>query len=551
MRDTLGWASGKTILAHLGFLVAYMVLFHLSNIFPTTDLRSTPWNPEAGIAVAAGAFLGWSAVPMIAVANFLGHQLEGSAFAIGWDAIAAVMHALIFAGTGALRHDTIRALNNATVAAVLRFLGLAFVITALSAIVRLAIAMAAMHLSPAYLLTYIVALSVGNLIGITTIVPMFFAIQTPAEVGRYLSRWPVFLGFWLGAILVISFIVFGLKRIDEFKFFYLVFIPVIALAVKGGFVAAVPSIVISDISMIAIMFWRDFEPSTATELQVLMISLSITGLILGAAISERQGVSRLLEESYARLQESQASLLHATRISLASEMAAALAHELNQPLSSIRNFVRSVRRNLDKGNVDEERIKSDIDAAVKQVDAAANLIKKTRHFLEKGEVSFVDVDLGQLLDVCIELVDPELKKSQISISVSLPPSLSKVSANPLQLQQVILNLVRNAKESIVEGNAMLREIIIEVRAHSRPGHIEVSVSDSGPGISEEIRPMLFKPLKSSKKDGLGLGLSLCSTIILAHGGDLWCDQGRRSGARFVFTIPITPSKPDEWQSLTS
>jgi two-component system sensor kinase FixL len=109
----------------------------------------------------------------------------------------------------------------------------------------------------------------------------------------------------------------------------------------------------------------------------------------------------------------------------------------------------------------------------------------------------------------------------------------------MQIQQVVLNLVRNAKEAILDGRSKARRIELSVSLESRPGHVEIAVTDSGPGISPEVKAMLFKPLKSSKDNGLGLGLSLSNTIVTSHGGDIWYDEAASGGARFAFTLPLS------------
>jgi C4-dicarboxylate-specific signal transduction histidine kinase len=312
---------------------------------------------------------------------------------------------------------------------------------------------------------------------------------------------------------------------------------VIAFAAKDGFLGAATSILVSDVAMIGILYLRDFESSTATELQLLMISLSVTGLILGAAVSERSRMAAQLDESNARLRDSQNSLMQASRISLASEMAAALAHELNQPLTAIRNYVRSVRRNLEKPKMRQSAIKADIDLAVQQVDVAASLLRATRTFLEKGEIRFEQLNLKELVKTCFELVEPELRHAGIEWQVTMPETLPPVRGNSVQIQQVILNLVKNAKEAINDGQAEARMIEFEASTNTRPGYVEFTVADSGPGLSAGVRDMLFKPLRSSKPEGLGLGLSLCNTIITAHGGEIWLVESIASRTKFAFTLP--------------
>jgi two-component system sensor kinase FixL len=264
-------------------------------------------------------------------------------------------------------------------------------------------------------------------------------------------------------------------------------------------------------------------------------------LILGSVVSERSRLSSELIKSHDKLRESQSALIQASRVSLVSEMATALAHELNQPLSSVRNYVRAIQRMLERPRVDRERVRDVIGQAVVQIDSASSLIQQTRRFLRRGEVHLERADLRQIIMMSIELVRPELRRTSIILKTDLPDYIPAVSANAIQIQQVIVNLLRNARDSIVDSASDLREIRISASTRGRPGFVEVAVSDSGPGIADEIRPRLFRPFQSSKPEGLGLGLSLCSSIVSAHGGELWLDEQVNGRTRFIFTLKFHQS----------
>jgi signal transduction histidine kinase len=136
------------------------------------------------------------------------------------------------------------------------------------------------------------------------------------------------------------------------------------------------------------------------------------------------------------------------------------------------------------------------------------------------------------------LVRRELHKASIGLTIEMPASQLLVLGNEPQLQQVILNLFRNAKEAIAETASQKHVIQIVVSQITRPGHVELAISDSGPGVPENIRPLLFQPLTSSKPHSLGLGLALCNSIIHNHGGEIWHDPGIVGVTRFAFTLPL-------------
>lgn len=527
----------RTILLHLLVLAAFIGLSRLSSVFQMTELRSTPWNPETGLVVAAGLLLGRPAILTLAAAIFISTKVSGWPLPGFWEYVSAVVRALVFAGTASAMAPFLLRSAVPSLQTILLFLGYSAAVTAAYAAARLMLLWFSIQIEPSYLLQYTRTLSVGNLLGILTVVPLFMVTEKSLGIAAYIRTWTAFQCVALGGLVAVSFTVFGMKETDEFKFFYLIFIPVIVFAVRDGYVAAAFSVFLSDVLMIGILYWRDFESSTATELQLLMLSLSATGLLLGTAISDRSRAVEELKQSHLRLQESQNALLHASRLSLASEMAAALAHELNQPLSSVRNFIRAVRRRLEFDGFDRDAVKSDIDAAVDQVDSAASLLRSTRSFLERGSVQRGPLSLQRLIMRCGQLVSPELRQAGISLILEDMRAIPPVICNEVQIQQVLLNVIRNAKEAITASNAPLREIRIKVSATARPGCVEVSVEDTGPGVSPELRPLLFHPLQSSKPGGLGLGLSLCSTIIRSHGGEFWLDETSANGARFVCTLP--------------
>jgi two-component system sensor kinase FixL len=529
----------RALLLHVALFAALLLLLRLSALFQTTELRSTPWHPESGLAVGAGFLMGWSAVPTTALAFLVSTRLWGWPLPGQWDLISAMLRALVFCGAACAAAPMLRRLPIPSLQTVLLFFGFSAVLTAAYALVRLAVLWFSIGLEPAYVLPYTVTLSIGNLLGILTLGPLFMMASPVTELTHYFRRWTGFQAVMLVSLIAVAFIVFGVRGVDEFKFFYLIFLPVIAFAVRDGYVAAAFSVLVSDLLMMAILYGRDFGSSSATELQFLMLSLSMTGLLLGAAISDRAFVVNELENSHLRLQESQAALLQASRLSLASEMAAALAHELNQPLSSIRNFIRSARRRLDADSLDVPALREGMDAAVGQVDSAADLLRSTRKFLERGSVQREPLKLDGLLSRCAELVRPELRRAGITLIIKNMSSLPAVVCNEVQIQQVVLNVIKNAREAIIAGDSASRRIVIEGSAGNRPGFVELAISDTGPGISPDIKPLIFHPLQSSKPEGLGLGLSLCSTIIRSHGGEFWFDQDAASGARFLFTLPIS------------
>ena len=528
------------IAVHTALFLVFLPLTYLSTIFELTELRATPWKPETGIAVAAGLLLGRPAMVSMAAAIFVSTKLWGWPLPGVWEYVSALLRAGVFVGFASVAAPYLMRYPQPTLQTIIAFLGFSVAVTLIYAPARGALLWVSDGIDPDYLFNYSVTLSIGNLLGILTVVPLFLATGKAEGIVAYLRSWSFFHSAALLALVVTSMLVFATPEINHFKFFYLIFVPVIVFSIRDGYAAAAFSVLLSDLLMLGILYARDFQSSTVAELQVLMLSLSVTGLLLGTAISERAHALAERERSHLRLQESQAALLQASRLSLASEMAAALAHELNQPLTSVRNYIRAVRRRLDSAEFNSSTLKSDIDAAVSQVDEAASLIRSTRGFLQRGNIQLSPTELEPLISSCAELVVPELRRAGIALEKADMSKLPPVVCNKVQIQQVVMNIVRNAKEAIVLGNPRQRAISIKASASVRPGFLEVAIADSGPGVAPEMKRLLFQPLHSSKPEGLGLGLSLCNTIIRSHGGEFWLDDRVTSGARFVFTLPCSP-----------
>jgi two-component system, LuxR family, sensor kinase FixL len=495
-----------------------------------------------GLAFAAGLTLGRPAIATVAICMFVNTRLWGWSLPGAWEYISAALQALLFTGSAVALKPWLMADVESRVQIVIRLLIASVGVTLIYALLRLVVLWQSVGIEPAYLLSYTATLSIGNLIAMVTLIPFVLAAGGVSAWKNYFLRWAGIQWILLGSLMIASFLVFGISEVDQFKFFYLVFVPVIAFAVKDGLRGAALSIFLSDAVMLFILYWRTYEASTVAELQFLMLSLSATGLFLGAAVSDRERAVEQLAETHLNLQESQSALLQASRLSLASEIAAALAHELNQPLSSIRNYVRAVKRRLASGDADAGAVHSDIDAAVVQVDAAAALLRSTRRFLERGGAHQERFDLGTVVHSSLALMEPELRKAGIDLNIHGPLPNCTVRCNEVQIQQVILNLLRNAKDAMTMAGKRRGKIVVSISLVNRPGFAEVSVSDQGPGVPPELQPILFQPLKSAKPDGLGLGLSLCSSIVRSHGGELWLAGSSPDGATFVFTLPVLQSE---------
>ena len=235
-----------------------------------------------------------------------------------------------------------------------------------------------------------------------------------------------------------------------------------------------------------------------------------------------------------RMKALQAELVHFSRLSSVGTMASALAHELNQPLTVVTNYLEAARDLLDAP--DEETMKMVQEAlseAAKQSVRAGQIVRKLRDYVSRGEVEKRPTDLVPLLGDAVALVQTEMSTATSAISVSVAESTPHVMIDPIQIQQVIINIVRNA----IEAMGTQIDPKIEIRAMiGGNGMVLVTIEDNGPGIDREVSEHLFRPLASSKSTGMGLGLSICRTIVEAHGGTIEAMPAGDTGTRFAFTL---------------
>lgn len=250
-------------------------------------------------------------------------------------------------------------------------------------------------------------------------------------------------------------------------------------------------------------------------------------------LSERQ-------EQQQRLQSVQAELLHVSRLSAAGEMASALAHELNQPLTAIASSVRAAIRMLQdqpEGTL-PPRAAEAMERAAAQSLRAGQIVRRLREFVLKGEVDQQLMELTPLIEEAAALALVGARQLGVQVSFRLDPTPIAVAVDRIQIQQVLLNLIRNAIDAMTEmpDEAARREMVI---SSSRPdgSSVEVAVADTGPGLAPEVAAKLFEPFVTSKPGGMGVGLSISRSIIETHGGRLWAEPDPAGGTIFRFTLP--------------
>ena len=222
------------------------------------------------------------------------------------------------------------------------------------------------------------------------------------------------------------------------------------------------------------------------------------------------------------------------------EMASTLAHELNQPLSAIANYMKGSRRLLESATDSvSERVRDAIDKAGSQALRAGEIIRRLRDFVGRGESERRVESIARLIEEATALALVGAKERGVHVRFEFDPRADLVLADRVQVQQVLLNLMRNAVDAMVVSER--RELVISSRV--QPENIlEIAVADTGPGIAEEVAGQLFRPFVTTKREGMGVGLSISRTIIDAHGGRIWAEPNPGGGTVFRFTLQAVNSE---------
>ncbi|MGE3692089.1 MAG: nitrogen regulation protein NR(II) [Novosphingobium sp.] len=239
-------------------------------------------------------------------------------------------------------------------------------------------------------------------------------------------------------------------------------------------------------------------------------------------------------EQQRKIAKLSSDLAHASRVRSMSMLASAIAHELNQPLTSIQNYVETIASILEGGGeIDQAVLRETMSECAMHTTRASEIIRRFRLFMAKGEVETSIESLSSLVSEALALALADGEGKNVEVRNQLDPALDAVLVDPIEIQQVVFNLARNAKQAAVGR----KQLLLQIASMPVGSMVEVTIEDDGPGLDDDRLAQLIQPFVSGKADGMGMGLSICQTIIEGHGGRFWATRSGLGGAAFHFTIP--------------
>ncbi|HPD28925.1 MAG TPA: ATP-binding protein [Phycisphaerae bacterium] len=253
------------------------------------------------------------------------------------------------------------------------------------------------------------------------------------------------------------------------------------------------------------------------------------------AIAERLGKIAERHQVQEQLNQHREELARVSRLSTMGEMASSLAHELNQPLAAVANYVRGCQRRLGSGTWNESELMQALAEAGNQAERAGQILRSLRDFVAAREPRRVPADINRIAETAVDLARPEAKVRGIAIRFVPAKDLPPVLADAIQIEQVVLNIVRNALEAMSNTRLNCGEVFVSTSAGG-PGEVEVAIQDSGPGLPADAVKKVFDAFYTTKPEGMGIGLSISRSIIEAHRGRLWVTRNEDRGVTFRFAL---------------
>jgi signal transduction histidine kinase len=507
----------------LVFAPCYVALDWASYIDPVGPFNITPWNPQAGLAVVWLLLGGLHYVPAllatIVAADAVVRHAPGGYFitaltavtlAGGYAAVAWILRALL-ADLG------LRSSRQLTVFVGVVFGGTAIIGAAFVGVLRGANLLAATPPLEAWLRFW-----VGDAVGILVTAPLLLAVADRERRAAMLAlarrRESLLQALvLLGAIWLVFYALDG----DPGHRFYVLFVPLIWIAARGGMNAAIVATAIVQLGVVLGIHAESAPQLPVPEIQALVAALTLTGLYLGMMFDERQRVAEGLRQTL--------------RLAAAGDMAGAIAHELNQPLTALANYGESALMLSARGEA--AQLPAVISRMLNEAQRASDVVRRLRDFFRAGTTRLETLEAAQLEAAVRHIGQQIIGARAMALEVLSDPGLPPLYVDRIQIELVIRNLIANAAEALEKDGAADPRIRVRI-GRLDAGHLDLVVADSGPGLKAEMLERVFEPFVSGKPTGMGLGLAISRAIAEAHGGVL--EARPAAHGEFHLVLPCSP-----------
>ncbi len=521
-------ARWSTWLRDIAFVAVYVLLDWVSFVYPLYGLNITPWNPAPALGLVY-----WLRHGRAAVLPWFISLLVGESLVRGWPLdlpLTGALSASLTLGYGLIGEQLRRrfvggvALSNRS--RLFTWLVIVVVGTLINSVAYVSLLSFAGSLPEGAWTEAVVRFWIGDSVGIVVTMPIVWMLADDHDrkslLGLFVS-WETF-GYIALAVAVL-WATFGLGMGTGFQQFYFLFLPIVWAAARQGLAGAALVASALQFGVIIVVQWLNLVTVEVYELQMLGAVLALVGFFIGVVVDEqRQAVDELK---------------HTLRLAAAGEMASALAHELNQPMTALTAYGEVCEHLLARGETGNT-LKDAIRRMVAESARAADVVRRLRDFFRTGATRLEVIEIGALLTVAAAPFVERARNLGVDLAVGPAPPVS-VFIDRLQLEVVLRNLLSNAFEAVAAQPAGSRRVNLTTTMEPG-GAICLTVEDSGPGISPTTAGHLFEPFVSTKSSGLGLGLAISRAIVEAHGGSLWTEIGGRG--LFRFTLPMQERKPD-------
>ncbi len=521
----------------LAFLAFYFALNLLTERYQFEALGITLWSPDSGLSVLLLLVEGTTFAPFVFLGQVLvdvliDHVREGFGVIVAVEATLTVSYVAVAAVLrGAPKFD----LKRAHLADVVKLLIVVPAGATLTALTYCGALYLAGSLSAAQLFPAMRHFWVGDTVGVIAVVPAataaFMLLSHPGwRLSRYEAlSWGVFaIGASVGFAVLRS-----ASSAEARQLFYILFLPIIWVGLRLGYGGVAFALLATQTGLFLLASHLGYSAGDLGAIQILMLLLSITGLLLGAVITER-------EHTTLRLREQQTELARISAHASAGAVGMMLAHEISQPMSTVATYVLAARRMLQSGAASAAVIDV-LRKAEAEAQRTGEMLDRVRDFVSSGKRDMSPLDL---LDVAVKiraLCLQEAKARNVDVAVEGAPPTPLVRADRIGIEQVLNNLVNNAIDAAAERKDGCG--VVTIRIAARDDCVVAEVEDNGPGVAPEIADTMFEPYQSTKLRGMGLGLALSRQIVERHAGALRWEPAATGGARFELALSI--GGPDE------